>query len=499
MTAILGQGCFGGDRAQGPIRPPAVAGQFYPSDPGKLRLAVEEFVKSAVPPVLEKPIALVVPHAGYVFSGQVCADGFRQASGHRYDTVVILGTNHTAPGFDGIAIQSKGGYRTPLGVASVDEAVAAEILAAGQELHLERRAFREGAFGRGAGALRSGAIPGSADRSRRPRDARPRPVQPLRGCAGRSPAQPQGADRGKFGPLSLPGLRHCGFGRPGNPSCHRSARPGGNRRQDQGSGTRRRRAPDTCACGEAPRLAAAAAAKKLGATTGAVLSYANSGDTLAGDLSRVVGYGAVAFASGPVNQKALQAFAAPAAPAAAEPLKAAEKKWLLDFARTTIRRYLTTETLPLPRGFPPRLQFRQGAFVTLRKGGELRGCIGHMAEDSPLSRTVGSVAMEAAFNDSRFNSLTLSELGDIKIEVSVLTPARPVAGDKDIVLGRDGVILSKSGRSAVFLPQVATEQGWGTPELLENLCRKAGLPPGSWKSGAQLFTFQAEVFHEEEF
>jgi len=74
-----------------------------------------------------------------------------------------------------------------------------------------------------------------------------------------------------------------------------------------------------------------------------------------------------------------------------------------------------------------------------------------------------------------------------------------VAGDQDIVLGRDGVILSKSGRSAVFLPQVATEQGWGTPELLENLCRKAGLPPGAWKSGARLFTFQAEVFHEKEF
>jgi hypothetical protein len=103
MTAILGQGCFGGDRAQSSVRPPAVAGQFYPSDPGKLKLAIEEFIGSAIPPAVEKPVALVVPHAGYVFSGQICADAYRQARDHDYDTVVILGTNHTTPGFDRIA------------------------------------------------------------------------------------------------------------------------------------------------------------------------------------------------------------------------------------------------------------------------------------------------------------------------------------------------------------------------------------------------------------
>ncbi len=94
---------------------------------------MEEFVRSAIPPAVEKPVAIVVPHAGYVFSGQICADAFRQASSGDPETVVILGTNHTAPGFNRIAIFAKGGFRTPLGVAPVDEAVAAALLAADRD------------------------------------------------------------------------------------------------------------------------------------------------------------------------------------------------------------------------------------------------------------------------------------------------------------------------------------------------------------------------------
>ena len=496
MSTILGQGCFAGDSAQGYVRPPAVAGQFYPSDSGKLRLAIQEFIKSAVPPATEKPIAIVVPHAGYVFSGQISADAFRQASGHRYKVVVILGTNHTTAGFDRVSVQAKGAYRTPLGTVQVDEEVAAALLANDSDcttdIEPQKREhsvevqvpFVQVLFPdarivpvvvgmpdyavctRLGGALakvlrnREALIVASSDLSHYPEYNTAVSVdrKTLEAIA-------------LLDPRELETVIH---------NQERAATAG----------------VETSACGEAPIMAAAAAAKGLGATRGVVLSYANSGDGLVGDASRVVGYGAVVYTTGRVNDQVLGRFAHPPVPAAARPLQDAEKKWLLSFARETVHRYLTTETVPLPRAFPPQLEYRQGAFVTLKKHGELRGCIGHMAEDMPLARTTGLMAMQAAFNDSRFTPVTLSELNDLEFEVSVLTPFKPIAGADEIVVGTDGVVLAKAGRSAVFLPQVATEQGWKTPELLDNLCRKAGLPVGAWKSGAQLYVFQAQVFHE---
>jgi AmmeMemoRadiSam system protein A len=109
------------------------------------------------------------------------------------------------------------------------------------------------------------------------------------------------------------------------------------------------------------------------------------------------------------------------------------------------------------------------------------------------------MAMAAAFQDSRFSQLTPGELKEIEIEISVLTPMKPLSHPEEIVVGRDGVVLKKGERSGVFLPQVATEQGWNRTELLDNLCLKAGLPTGSWKKDAQLLAFQAEVFKESEF
>jgi AmmeMemoRadiSam system protein A len=121
-----------------------------------------------------------------------------------------------------------------------------------------------------------------------------------------------------------------------------------------------------------------------------------------------------------------------------------------------------------------------------------------MAEDLPLCQVVGSMALQAAFNDRRFTNVTLKELPEIDIEISVLTPFQPIRGAEDILIGRDGVVLRKNDRSAVFLPQVPVEQGWDRNQLLDRLCQKAGLSAGSWKDGAQLYTFQANVFNESD-
>jgi len=114
----------------------------------------------------------------------------------------------------------------------------------------------------------------------------------------------------------------------------------------------------------------------------------------------------------------------------------------------------------------------------------------------PLEQLVGAMALQAAFADPRFPPLAPEELKAVEIEISLLTEPHRVASDVEILPGRDGVILEKSGKAAVFLPQVATEQGWGRHELLDNLCFKAGLGDDCWAKGAALSVFRARVFRE---
>jgi len=228
------------------------------------------------------------------------------------------------------------------------------------------------------------------------------------------------------------------------------------------------------------------------------VSYANSGDTALGERGQVVGYGAVALASGRTGTADASGPVAQGGGKGA-PLSEADRKALLALARETIDWFLTTKTAPLARNPSPGTEQTRGLFVTLKKRGDLRGCIGEIIAEKPLYRLVGPVALKSALEDPRFRPLRPEEVKDIEIELSVLTTPAPVAGAGDIVVGRDGVILRKEGRSAVFLPQVATEQGWNRETMLDELCRKAGLPAGSWKQGAQLYTFQAEVFSETDF
>jgi AmmeMemoRadiSam system protein A len=180
----------------------------------------------------------------------------------------------------------------------------------------------------------------------------------------------------------------------------------------------------------------------------------------------------------------------------ARPLTKDERQALLSFARETIHRFLTTETAPLARDYPPALARTQGIFVTLRKEGHNRGCRGNMRPDLPLYQLVGVISLQSAFNDSRFPTLRLNEIDEISLEISLLTPMAPVGGPAEVVVGRDGVLLTKDGRSAVYLPEVAVEMGWDRNEMLEHLCRKAGLPAGCWREGARFQTFQADVIKE---
>lgn len=138
-------------------------------------------------------------------------------------------------------------------------------------------------------------------------------------------------------------------------------------------------------------------------------------------------------------------------------------------------------------------------FVTLRKAGDLRGCIGTLSPQGDIGRTVPTFARRAAFDDPRFPPLEEPELAACDIEISVLTPPRPVEDPSEIVVGRDGLILECRGYSGLLLPQVATEWGFDRERFLEELALKAGLPRGGWKEPeAKLWRFEAEVFGEVE-
>ena len=137
-----------------------------------------------------------------------------------------------------------------------------------------------------------------------------------------------------------------------------------------------------------------------------------------------------------------------------------------------------------------------GAFVTLHKRGDLRGCIGHLDASEPLGTVVPRMAVAACSSDPRFPPLTPDELADIVLEISLLGPLLPIAGPEDIIVGRDGLIVERGWYRGLLLPQVATEWGWDAETFLAHTCQKAGLPKDAWRNGAKLWRFEAEVFGE---
>ena len=141
---------------------------------------------------------------------------------------------------------------------------------------------------------------------------------------------------------------------------------------------------------------------------------------------------------------------------------------------------------------------RPCGFVTLKKNSQLRGCIGDVFPRQPLHKSVITNTINACINDKRFLPVTIDECNDITIEISALTVPKPITSYDQIRIGIDGVVLNKDGRSALYLPQVAPEQGWDINQTLTNLSLKAGLPADAWKEGATFLTFQAVVFGEEE-
>lgn len=172
------------------------------------------------------------------------------------------------------------------------------------------------------------------------------------------------------------------------------------------------------------------------------------------------------------------------------------KRTLLSMARRALERYLIPgSSAMMDESADPELLQSSGVFVTLRHGGKLRGCIGILEGEASLVENVQRCAVSAA-NDPRFPALSAGDLHGATIEISVLGEMRIVSGPEDLILGKHGLMVSQGSRRGLLLPQVAVEQGWDARRFVEEACAKAGLPRSTWKSGASLEAFSAEVFGE---
>lgn len=463
----------------GSIRSSVLAGSWYPEDPDELRDMVDTFLETAET-VDGTPLGLIVPHAGYVYSGPTAASGFKQLEGANIDVAIIIGSDHQAPLSDPISIWVGKGFETPLGVVPVDVDLAEAIIASDPLITADLSAHEGEHPIEIELPFLQRVCPTCSIVPVLMGDASERTVEALVNAL-----RVQLADRHAV-IIASSDLSHY-------PS-YDDAYVIDNATLDaietglpsELSETVERLMISgfanlvTCACGEGPILVVMQVTQALGADTITVLQYTNSGDTPFGDTNQVVGYGAVLFwRYDPPD------------------LQEVQKEELLKLARTSIEFYIENSYLPDFETEDPELNRRSGVFVTLEKEGELRGCIGYLRADGPLYQRVQEVAIDAAFADYRFPPLTAEELSEVSIEISVLSPLRRVNDIQEIQVGVHGLLIYQAGRQGVLLPQVAVDENWNRDEFLENACLKADLPGDCWSQRPALYTFTAMVFGEE--
>lgn len=431
-------------------------------------------------------VALIVPHAAYQFSGQVAAYSYKQLEGKNFDTVVLIGPCHSAyhprVNLKGVSIYKDGYYKTPLGLVKVDGSLTNELISSYQfivfnpEAHLREHSLDVQLpflqrmlksfqiipilMGYGADKYRE-ELSKALSRSLRGRSA-------LLIASSDLSHFPSYEDACKVDRLTLKAIESLKID---------------NVMDTIGSVSKMRiRNLDCLLCGREAVLLTLATAKKLGVDKVKVLKYANSGDT-AGDKSGVVGYAAIAiYEEREMEFKVLDEKA---------------QRELLRMARASIESYVKEGKTPEFGVKEPALQDKRGVFITIYKDGDLRGCIGRHESDLPLYQTVAQMAVSAACHDFRFPPLRKEELNEIKIKVSVylMSPTEIKSLDQ-FELGKHGIIIEKAGRSATYLPEVATEQGWTKEETLSSLCQKAGLSPDAWREGTKFYIYATQVFGE---
>jgi MEMO1 family protein len=479
------------------IRRPVWSGQFYDSDKDTLSRMLDQYLSSAEAgvPVHGRIRALIVPHAGYVYSGKTAAAAYRLVKGSDVETVVIVGPSHRV-GFEGCSIYPRGGFETPLGVAEVDAPLAQALsresgFAFIPEAHAEEHSlevqvpFIQKTLPRAKIVPVVMGIP-SEETVRTLAGALAKVLKDRKALVVASTDMSHFLRKSEANALDKNTIALVA-GLKTNVLLRKIERN------------------ENILCGGAAVVAALLYAQSLGEARATILDYADSADA-GGAEDRVVGYFAAAVTTveknpgsgrlGPLLAGAGMLAAWAPSPQAAFSLSVEEKKELLRLARQAVELYVRERKILTYETADPNLKAEKGAFVTLRKRGDLRGCIGFIEAVYPLHRAVLQCAVYAATEDSRFDPVSADELKALDYEISVLTPLRKIDNPGLVEVGKHGLVIAQGGRRGLLLPQVPIENGWDREEFLAQACLKAGLPSGAWKKGAEVFVFEAIVFHE---
>ncbi len=485
------------------IRPVAVAGSWYPDDAKELKTRMDRLLREAKPSVTpEHPVrAVLLPHAGYRFSGATAAAGLQALRGKRFKRVLVLGPAHRKA-FTGLSLPGTiTHYRTPLGDIPLDRKAMLPLLKESLINAVAHAHDREHSVEMTLPLLQRTLAPGwkllpvlvgKMDAGQFESVAKR--LKPLLDAETLLVASGDFTHHGpnyRYRPFPLD--KHL-------PDRLKKLDMGAFQKIADGDGAglidyQRETGITACAVGPAVLLT-----HMMGPDTRVqVVKYETSG-ALTGDFYNSVSYLAIQVTDPePLATNAQQRSGH--TPEAPKNLPQTEMMLLHRMARHALNLAITegpqavsAEEIAKKFNIPDHFRQPSGAFVTLKKGAHLRGCIGYIQPIKPLYRSVVENTVNAALNDHRFNPVEARELPELNLEVSVLSPMRAIASHADYRVDQHGIVLSKFGRRAVFLPEVAGEQGWDKATTLSHLSRKAGLPVNAWKSGSRFEIFTSQKY-----
>jgi len=470
-------------------RQPAVAGQFYPAKTEDLRTTLTSLFSSAVPSKgIKDVVAVIAPHAGYVFSGEVAASAFSQVDASKqYDNVFVLASSHQVA-FEGASIYTKGDFITPLGTVKVN-------MELGDQLIKKNKFFSNRSDAHASEHSIEVQLPFLQYRLKKEFRIVPIVLGTNDPAVCKQIADallPYFNSRNLFVVSSdfshYPSYKDAAAVDRATADAILSNKAGNLIHAIEGNSAKGIPNLATSLCGWTSVLTLLGMTEKNPSVAMDLIQYKNSGDSQYGDRNQVVGYCAIAVSLKEGTEK--REFN----------LNVKDKKNLLAIARSTVASYVRSQPVPSVEttGLSEQMRTNCGAFVSLYKNSLLRGCIGRFDASEPLFKVVQEMAIASATQDYRFTPVGPDEVDKLTIEISVLTPMRKIASIDEIELGKHGIYIKKGSNAGTFLPQVATETGWSKEEFLGYCAQdKAGIGWNGWRD-AEIYVYEALVFSEKE-
>jgi len=470
-------------------RKAAFAGQFYPGTETELKSMLDDLFKKAEPESRKNVLAIISPHAGYVYSGIVAASSYNQVNPSKtYENVFVIASSHRAY-YDGASIYSIGNYETPLGEVNVNIELANKLIEDYEVFNYVAKAH----ISEHSLEVQLPFLQYHLDK-----DFQIVPI--VIGTQSKDVCK-------KMADALLPYFNEKNLFVISSDFSHYPDYTEANKWDIETANSILLNDPDkfystvhtikddavanlsTRACGWTSTLTLLYMTQQMPEIAYEHILYKNSGDTDFGDKSRVVGYNSIVVSKKETVENSNEFI-----------LTEKDKNELIDIARTTVTEYIISQNIPELKtdNYSETLKTHCGAFVTLNKFHRLRGCIGRFDAEQPLYEVVQQMCIAAATQDSRFTPVLEYELQDIEIEISVLTPMKKIKSIEEIELGKHGIYIKQGYRTGTFLPQVATETGWTLDEFLGHCARdKADIGWDGWKE-ADVFIYEANVFSEKD-